>query len=371
LAQKRSGTASPQEVDEQLARLKQNDVRGDLERYFYRPSFNQQYALNYSGGSNKYNYILSAGWDKNNENLKRNGLERLTLRSENNLNPLKGLYLQAGIIFTQLNTQNNNPGIQAISSSPKGFYPYASLADENGNSLAIPYEYRMAYIDTVGSGRLLDWKYRPLDELSMANNTSRQTDIRLNAGIQYKLDNGLSAEIRYQYEQQSGNFRNYYDPNSFTARNWVNLFSYPNGSEIDYHVPPGGILDLSYSDMYSHVGRGQLNYNKTWSSIHELSAIAGMEIRETHTTSNRNRTYGYNDEVLTFASVNYADLLPTFNNLRGRLRIPNPVDFGDILLRFTSYYGNAGYTLKNKYTLSASVRKDASNLFGVSANQKG
>src|SRR5690606_27473342 len=115
LAQKRSGTASPQEVDEQLARLKQNDVRGDLERYFYRPSFNQQYALNYSGGSNKYNYILSAGWDKNNENLKRNGLERLTLRSENNLNPLKGLYLQAGIIFTQLNTQNNNPGIQAIS----------------------------------------------------------------------------------------------------------------------------------------------------------------------------------------------------------------------------------------------------------------
>ncbi|WP_185263942.1 efflux RND transporter periplasmic adaptor subunit, partial [Elizabethkingia anophelis] len=44
-------------------------------------SFNQQYSLSYSGGSNKYNYILSAGWDKNNGNLKRNGLERLTLRS--------------------------------------------------------------------------------------------------------------------------------------------------------------------------------------------------------------------------------------------------------------------------------------------------
>lgn len=371
LAQQRSGTLSSEEVNEQIQSFKKNDVRNDLSKYFYQPSFNQQYSLSYSGGSNKYNYILSAGWDKNNDNLKRNGLERLTLRSENNLNPLKGLYLQAGIIFTQINSQNNNSGLQAINSAPKGFYPYASLADENGNPLAIPFEYRLAYIDTVGSEKLLDWKYRPLDELNMADNASKQNDIRLNTGIQYKLDNGLSAEIRYQYQQQSGNSRNYYDPNSFTARNWVNLFSYLNGSEINYRVPLGGAIDLSNSNMYSHVGRGQLNYNKAWNSIHQLSAIVGMEIRETHTTSNRNRTYGYNDDILTFGNVNYSDLLPTYNNLRGMLRIPNNTNFEDNLLRFTSYYGNAGYTLRDKYTLSASVRKDASNLFGVSANQKG
>ncbi|WP_338839222.1 SusC/RagA family TonB-linked outer membrane protein [Flavobacterium ginsenosidimutans] len=371
LAQQRNGTLSYQVVNEQTENLKKNDVRRDLDKYFYQPSFNQQYALSYSGGSSKYNYILSAGWDKNNENLKRNGLERLTLRSENNLNPFKGLYLQAGIIFTQINRQNNNSGIQTVSSSPKGFYPYASLTDENGNSLAIPYEYRLAYIDTVGSGKLLDWKYRPLDELNMANNTSKQTDIRLNTGMQYKLDNGLGVEIRYQYEQQSGNSRNVYDPNSFTARNWVNLFSYRNGSTMGYRVPIGGILDLANSSMQSHVGRGQINYDKSWKSIHRISAIAGMEVRETHTTSNRNRTYGYNDDILTFGGINYTDLLPTYNNLRGTLRIPNPTDFGDNLLRFTSYYGNAGYTLMDRYTLSASLRKDASNLFGVSANQKG
>ncbi|MGN0019489.1 MAG: SusC/RagA family TonB-linked outer membrane protein, partial [Sphingobacterium hotanense] len=120
-----------------------------------------------------------------------------------------------------------------------------------------------------------------------------------------------------------------------------------------------------------HVGRGQLNYNKTWNTAHELSAILGMEIRETHTTSNRNRTYGYNGELLTFGGVNFADLLPTYNNLRGLLRIPNNINFEDNLFRFTSYYANAGYTLKDKYTLSASLRKDASNLFGVATNQKG
>lgn len=371
LAQERNGTLSGQEVNEQIENFKRNDVRSDLEKYFYRPSFNQQYALSYSGGANKYNYILSAGWDKNDDNLKRNGLERLTLRSENNLNPLKGLYVQAGIIYTQINNQNNNSGIQTINSSPKGFYPYASLSDEEGNALPIPYEYRLAYIDTLGDGRLLDWKYRPLDELNMADNAGKQTDIRLNTGIQYKLDNGISAEVRYQYEHQSGNTRNHYGASSFTSRNWINLFSYYNGSAIGYRVPLGGILDLSSTNMHSHVGRGQLNYNKSWGAVHQLSAIVGTEIRETRTTLKRYRTYGYHDDILTLGSVNFVDLHPTFNNLRGTLRIPNPADFGDNILRFTSYYGNIGYTLLDKYTFSASARKDASNLFGVSANQRG
>src|SRR5699024_8897863 len=133
-----------------IENFKEKDVLADFNKYFYRPAFNQQYAMTYSGGTNKYNYVLSAGWDGNNENLKRNGSERLTLRSENNINPFKGLYIQTGIIYTQINSQNNNSGLQVISSAPKSFYPYASLADENGNPSPIPYEYRLAYIDTVG-----------------------------------------------------------------------------------------------------------------------------------------------------------------------------------------------------------------------------
>src|SRR5690606_1488747 len=34
-------------------------------------------------------------------------------------------------------------------------------------------------------------------------------------------------------------------------------------------------------------------------------------------------------------------------------------------------YANASYTYANRYILSASARKDESNLFGVNANQKG
>src|SRR5690606_31113688 len=68
LSQLRNGSLSSKEVNEQIESFKKVDVRNDLSKYFYQSNLNQQYALSYSGGSNKYNYMLSAGWDKNQEN---------------------------------------------------------------------------------------------------------------------------------------------------------------------------------------------------------------------------------------------------------------------------------------------------------------
>ncbi len=39
--------------------------------------------------------------------------------------------------------------------------------------------------------------------------------------------------------------------------------------------------------------------------------------------------------------------------------------------RYISYYLNAKYIFQRRYVLSGSIRKDESNLFGVSTNQKG
>lgn len=371
LAQQRSGEVTESEANAQIDALRGKDVRSDLEEYFFRPRFNQQYALSYHGGSKKYNYILSTGWDKNRENIRRNGLGRLTIRSEHNINLLEGLNVNAGIIYTQINHENHLNSINTINPTGRVMYPYADLVDENGNALAIPKDYRLGYIDTLGAGKLLDWAYRPLDELNVADNTSQQKSIRLNTGVSYKFDSHFNTEIRYQYEQQSGSSRNHYSLDNYTARNLFNQFSVPSGDGLIHAVPMGGILDLSNTIMRSNVGRGQINYNNRWNNIHELTAIAGGEVRETQTNFNQNRTYGYNDDVLTYGNVNLVDLQPTYNNLRGQTRVPNPTDFTGTVFRFTSYYTNIGYTLLDRYTLSASARRDASNLFGVSTNQKG
>jgi len=45
---------------------------------------------------------------------------------------------------------------------------YSQLANPQGNPLSINKFYPNSFTDTVGGGKLLDWKYRPLQDL--ANN---------------------------------------------------------------------------------------------------------------------------------------------------------------------------------------------------------
>src|SRR3546814_3615226 len=82
-------------------------------------------------------------------------------------------------------------------------YPYARLADANGNPLALTRDYRTGFIDQAEGMGLLDWRYRPLEDLSLADNHSGIADYRINTHLTYKLLTGLYAELLYQFGQTS------------------------------------------------------------------------------------------------------------------------------------------------------------------------
>src|SRR5690606_39985090 len=49
--------------------------------------------------------------------------------------------------------------------------------------------------------------------------------------------------------------------------------------------------------------------------------------------------------------------------------IPYSNAVGELLSRYVSLYANASYSYTNKYVLTVSARRDASNVFGVRANK--
>ena len=53
-------------------------------------------------------------------------------------------------------------------------FPYTQLADADGNPLAVSEVYRLSYAETAGNGELLDWLYRPLEEVKLADNYTNQ-----------------------------------------------------------------------------------------------------------------------------------------------------------------------------------------------------
>jgi hypothetical protein len=104
---------------------------------------------------------------------------------------------------------------------------------------------------------------------------------------------------------------------------------------------------------------------------HEVYAIAGSEIGEIVSESNTNRLYGYDDNTGLFQNVtSFNGTFPTYPS-GNYLPVPNPESVSRTTDRFVSYYANVSYTYDKKYTISASGRKDKSNLFGVNTNQKG
>lgn len=366
----KQGEVSDNELEEKLQFYSSHDMRKDLSKYFYRVGLNQQYALNLSGGGHNYSSLFSIGYDQNSANTVGRDLTRLTLNFQNTIRPLKNLEIDMGVRYSLNDLKNNHHVGDLQMMSGRNLYPYARLVDESGNGLVVEKDLRESYLDIVeGREEVLDWRYRPYEELSLADNTIKKSNILFNTRVKYQILKGLSGEMSYQYEYQPTLERHHYSDKTYFTRNLINRFTQINGANINHQIPLGGILDRYYSNIHGHSGRGQANYNNRFGQ-HSVSAIAGFELRHTSNRGNSYRTFGYDDDLLLTSLVNSVDRLPVYDNLSGGALIPSFNNEYGTVQRLVSSYINAAYTYNDRYTFSASARRDASNLFGVKTNDK-
>jgi TonB-linked SusC/RagA family outer membrane protein len=371
LNQARNGQITSTQADAMINQLRTHDVRNDMEKYLYRQSVAQQYYLNLTGSGSNIRYLVSAGYDKNLNNLRGNANDRLTLRSNNIIDLTKKWQLQTDVVLTKSNSTNNSPGGYGSYNLYSGHLaPYASLENPDGSPAAIDIYYSKAFTDTAGNGKLLDWKYRPLQELANNDNKEGVTDILINLGTSYKILKWLRADVKYQYEQSWDQVNNLQNLNSFNTRDYINTFTQITDNGNVYIVPKADILNTEETIKKQQAVRGQLTIDQTFNSKNQLSAIVGGEIRQTQTSSNYATIYGYDPNTLVTIPVDYANTYPTYDEIYGDTYIQNGTRFTEYLNRFVSLFANAAYTFDNKYTISASGRRDASNLFGVATNQK-
>lgn len=369
LYQHSQGKLGDAELQRQMDVFRSQDLRKDLTDYFYRTGINQQYALSLNGGSDRSSTLFSMGYDNNSRTSVGNDFSRINLNLQNSFQPLNKLELNLGLRYSLLQTSSNHPGnMQMISG--RDLYPYTRLVDEQGKALVVERDYRSSYLDGLEGLPLLDWRYRPYDELFLADNTSQANNMLFSTKAKYNFLQNLSAELHYQYEYQPSSNRNYYSEETFYTRNMINRYTQLVGGDVIRPVPLGGIIDRVNSDLKAHSVRGQLNYNQSWSGKHSVSAISGMEIRHSENGRIDSRLYGYDDDLLISSVVNYVERFPIFPNVGSGATIVDINREFRNLQRFVSLYVNGSYNYDKRYTLSLSVRRDASNLFGVETNNK-
>jgi len=363
---KSKGLISTQDSINKINLLKNHDVRNDYNRYFYTNAVTQQYGITLTGGSNTNAYTFGINYDRNRGTL-YDQFNKLNIHILNTYKPLKNLQLAMGAYYTNSTSASGRPSSVTFDSKN---VPYIQLTDENGNPAAIPAIYSKSFTDTVGDGKLLDWNYYPLEDYKHYKLQTSIEELNANIGLNYKIINGLDLDIRYQYERQTEDAIRNADIESYYTRNLINQFSQPDYStgNINYIIPDASI-QLRYNNVLSSQNfRSQLNFNKHWNRNYVL-AMAGFEIREIHNTSYNSTLYGYNSDPLTTGSVDFLNQYPTLP-YGSNTNIPGTPYLSSITNRYVSGYSNASYIFKSRYSLSASIRKDGANIFGVNANDK-
>ncbi len=362
----KTGSISQEEADRTLAVLAQQDVRDEYRRYMYRPLENKHYSVTASGGSKTHAWAGLLGYDDNSSNLDEK-YQRINMNINNTWKPLSDLAVTAGVAFNESASRSGRSAYGTVIVKNQGL-PYLRFADDDGSALPVWRQFNQEYLESLGQGKLLDWSYYPLTDWQHAVSKGRNTELVLNGSARYRVTTGLEAELRYQHFRRKGLSETLSDEESYYTRFLINNFTVLNDDgSLSYQIPRGSIKAVSLSESNINNFRGQLTYNATWGK-HQLSALAGGETRSANTTYQSNRYFGFNPENLSFGTVDYNFAYPV---LTGGTRYVDQTDtLNELNNNFVSAYANASYTYHNKYILSGSLRRDASNLFGLNTNDQ-
>lgn len=361
----RDGLISESEKNRRRSLFADSDLREELYRHYYRPEVRSQHYIGIQGGDQTGRYAFSAGYDANQANVIGNSDERITLNAKGDWTLLKNdkLRLSAGLYYT---SNARNIGTEV----PEAF-PYERLTDESGNPISIIQKYSSRFTQSTTFNGALDWNFVPLRELEQLDFRNFQEEIRANLSASYQILDWLNAEVLYQRWRNTSTNSTLYPESSFYARDLVNRFAQvETEGSLSFPIPRGSILDRTNGQSDSYNFRSQLRFQKSFAGG-ELTGLAGFEVRDWKNEGHSARYYGYDEESGTSATVPYTIRFP--NLVNGTLGLipaagtSHPVSID----RFLSQYANFAYSYAGKYTLSASARKDASNLFGVDANQRG
>ncbi len=365
-----NGLISAAQAGQKLDSLASINNVGQMKKLLYRNAGLMNHTLSLSGSSGNYSAYGSFSYTNTVDDKPgdKNNRYKLNVRQDLTLNKFLSVYLITDLTNTVTTGKNN------ITPDDR-FIPYA-LFQSGGKATSMSWLYnpndaRSLYEAQSG----ISLEYKPLEERDYATAHDNNLLARINAGATVKLIDGLTFQGVYGYIKGSDKNTYYEDARNFNVREEVVNFTVPGvnpGDKPTYYLPTtGGRYTVGNTDRQNWTVRNQLVYDKAWGeSKHQLNLLFGQEAQQQLTNTITTRVYGYNPQLLTYASVDYVTL---GNGISGPV-IPNNFGYSSLFnqsyaeteveQRFTSYYANAAYTYDRKYTVNGSWRIDQSNLFG-------
>lgn len=292
----------------------------------FRTGFNQDYNASISGANDKMNYYMSVGYLRNEGAVKYNNYKaiRSNVKIEGKVN--KWLEVGANINFQDRSDGDLQPGLglnywdnNQIRNAPFSHYTNAdgslSQYPMGDNSILRGYNYDF------------EKQYLALERGYTVLNTILTTKIKLPFGITYSFN--VSPRYQWFYNRY---FMSAAEPNTLAVNRGV---------------------DRSQSKRFDWSLNNTLAWEHTFAKVHRLNVTLVQEAEE--------RKYWYD-------VINARNILPTdalgFHNTQNATKENSSFSTDDSHQTADGLLARAIYTYDNRYTVSASVRRDGYSAFG-------
>ncbi|MBV8255527.1 MAG: TonB-dependent receptor [Chitinophaga sp.] len=284
--------------------------------------FMDQHNLSVAGGNDKTKYYISGNYLNQEGVIKTSGYKRYTGRV--NLDQLVGKKIKLSVNVNGTRSISNNPAIGSGLYENSGiivaaFYhpPTVPLRNPDGSYPLNP-----------------DYSNAP-NPLSFLEITDQTVGSRLlgSASATWDITSDLSAKANFSFDQ-SNNKRSNYLPKSFL-----------------YGARTGGQANILESSATIGLVEYLLNYNKKIGAYSHLNAVAGYSYQVLEQEGLNAGNQKFITDNFVYNNLGMGEFArPTVGSFKGRER-------------WASYFARATFDFKDKYLLTASLRRDGSSKF--------
>ncbi len=327
----------------------------DWQKEMSRVSLRQQYNLSASGGTDKTQSNFSLSYLNNDGIVVNSNMNRITARASVITKAANFLEIGGDVNFVHTESQGSNAGIGNngnLSSLRDWAFmcPTMDYVDPVTNQYVSPNvvnsngTYGSPVQGNVGAhdGMLGNNIYA---EQMENNGISKNNQVLASAYANIKFFKGLNFKTIASYNYFAGGFQNFFGnkkrfmPDGVTP---VVLYNY----DARYQ------LDISQNQSNRLALESYLTYNYK-DDIHNLTVMAGNSI---------SNSFGahVNATAKDFPGENIRDI-----SLTSDLTTKTGGGYYDLESRGVSYFGRATYSLKDRYIITGTVRRDGSSNFGA------
>ena len=372
------GKLSQQEVNSTLNEWRNRDYLRDFKRYVWQPIISKRYNISVESGNNRSQNYASLQYEDTDERIVTEKTRALNLY-------LKNTYQLTPWLKSTIGVNGRYTAVDAVAEQVRNLYAdylkqprYTRLLGTNpyaGFNLVAPINGHILE-QIAGNDAFRPYSFNLLESIAQEHQKQYNLSLRPFANLQVSILKGLQYQSYFQYELNTRNSETFFGKDTYYMHLRHNQLVKQDATtqKFSSELPEGGYYEQEKGQTQHYTFRQQLDFNRTFAEAHNVTALLGFEMRQHYTPRNtKEMQYGYDEQTLSFPTLNWKDLYNpgVTSYLYGRQSLSlSRNQQSETKHRFISFYSTLGYSYRQKYNLTGSVRVDQADMFGADPKYK-